>query len=136
MFRVLVVVLGSKISAIQHLIQHLITNVSIIWKLANTPEHCPTCFDIAEYCAMSWVCYTISCVCCAMSQVFCSMPWVCYAKSSLQTTKCTWSIGSIGWIGGADRTFACKSQECLWQDWYILSMVSLFKYALCVVQAN
>ena len=21
--------------------------------------------------------------------------------------------------GGADRTFACKSQECLWQDWYI-----------------
>ncbi len=26
-------------------------------------------------------------------------------------------------IGGADRTFACKSQECLWQDWYI----SVFK---------
>ena len=26
---------------------------------------------------------------------------------------------SIGSIGGADRTFACKSQECLWQDWYI-----------------
>ncbi len=26
---------------------------------------------------------------------------------------------SIGDIGGADRTFACKSQECLWQDWYI-----------------
>ncbi len=26
---------------------------------------------------------------------------------------------SIGGIGGADRTFACKSQECLWQDWYI-----------------
>ncbi len=26
----------------------------------------------------------------------------------------------MGCIGGADRTFACKSQECLWQDWYIL----------------
>ncbi len=25
----------------------------------------------------------------------------------------------IGCLGGADRTFACKSQECLWQDWYI-----------------
>ncbi len=22
-------------------------------------------------------------------------------------------------IRGADKTFACKSQECLWQDWYI-----------------
>ncbi len=22
-------------------------------------------------------------------------------------------------MGGADRTFACKSQESLWQDWYI-----------------
>ncbi len=31
----------------------------------------------------------------------------------------TLSIGSMGCIGGADRTFACKSQECLWQDWYI-----------------
>ena len=28
-------------------------------------------------------------------------------------------IGSMGCKGGADRTFACKSQECLWQDWYI-----------------
>ncbi len=28
-------------------------------------------------------------------------------------------IESIASIGGADRTFACKSQECLWQDWYI-----------------
>ncbi len=35
------------------------------------------------------------------------------------TVQCTWSIGSIGCIGGADRTFPCKSQECLWQDWYI-----------------
>ena len=25
---------------------------------------------------------------------------------------------SSGGIGGADRTFACKSQECIWQDWY------------------
>ncbi len=25
----------------------------------------------------------------------------------------------MGCKGGADRTFACKSQECLWQDWYI-----------------
>ena len=33
-----------------------------------------------------------------------------------------WSccIGSIGCMGGADRTFAYKSKECLWQDWYIL----------------
>ena len=22
-------------------------------------------------------------------------------------------------MGGAKKTFACKSQECLWQDWYI-----------------
>ncbi len=29
---------------------------------------------------------------------------------------------SIGGIGGADRTFACKSQECLWQDWYIFNV--------------
>ncbi len=28
-----------------------------------------------------------------------------------------------GLIGGADRTFACKSQECLWQDWYILTEI-------------
>ncbi len=27
--------------------------------------------------------------------------------------------GSMGCIGGADGTFACKSQECLWQDWCI-----------------
>ncbi len=26
----------------------------------------------------------------------------------------------MGCIGGADRTFAYKSQECLWKDWYIL----------------
>ncbi len=30
------------------------------------------------------------------------------------------SIRIIGSIGGAKKTFACKSQECLWQDWYIL----------------
>ena len=30
---------------------------------------------------------------------------------------------SIGDIGGADRTFACKSQECLWQDWYICNII-------------
>ncbi len=29
----------------------------------------------------------------------------------------------IGCMGGADRTFACKSQECLWQDWYILVLM-------------
>ncbi len=28
-------------------------------------------------------------------------------------------------IGGADRTFACKSQECLWQDWYIYNKVGM-----------
>ncbi len=32
---------------------------------------------------------------------------------------------STGSIGGADRTFACKSQECLWQDWYILASSDL-----------
>ncbi len=25
----------------------------------------------------------------------------------------------IGYIEAAHRTFACKSQECLWQDWYV-----------------
>ncbi len=39
--------------------------------------------------------------------------------SVLHITECRWSIGSMGYIGGAGRTFACKSQECLWQDWYI-----------------
>ncbi len=33
---------------------------------------------------------------------------------------------SIGNIGGVDRTFACKSQKCLWQDWYILSFTMSF----------
>ena len=27
----------------------------------------------------------------------------------------------IGCLGGAEKTFACKSQECPWQDWYIFS---------------
>ncbi len=40
---------------------------------------------------------------------------------------------SIGEIGGADRTFACKSQECLWQDWYIFVMVCMVSVSfLCV----
>ncbi len=34
-------------------------------------------------------------------------------------TICFVVLLSIGGIGGADRTFACKSQVCLWQDWYI-----------------
>ena len=38
--------------------------------------------------------------------------------------KVYWSVSRptkipIGCIGEADRTFACKSQEYLWQDWYI-----------------
>ncbi len=38
--------------------------------------------------------------------------------------KVYWSVSrpakiSIGCIREAYRTFACKSQECLWQDWYI-----------------
>ncbi len=37
------------------------------------------------------------------------------------STECTWSIGPMGCTGGADRTFVWKSQECLWQDWYIYS---------------
>ncbi len=28
-------------------------------------------------------------------------------------------------MGGAERTFACKSQECLWQDWYICILICL-----------
>ncbi len=31
----------------------------------------------------------------------------------------------MGCIGGADRTFACKSQEYLWKDWYIYTLVLL-----------
>ncbi len=35
----------------------------------------------------------------------------------------------MGCIGGADRTFACKSQECLWQDLYILKIcISLMEF--------
>ncbi len=40
-------------------------------------------------------------------------------KKSAHSTECTWSVGPMGCTGGTDRTFACKSQECLWQDWYI-----------------
>ena len=32
------------------------------------------------------------------------------------------SVGAIGCMGGANRTFACKSQECLWQNWYIFEI--------------
>ncbi len=35
----------------------------------------------------------------------------------------------MGCIGGADRTFARKSQECLWQDWYI-SFVILLQFVI------
>ncbi len=70
-------------------------------------------------CAMSWVCYSMSLVCCTMSYACCEISCVCCTMSSLHSTDCTWSIGSRDCIGGADRTFACKSQECLWQDWYI-----------------
>ena len=38
---------------------------------------------------------------------------------SLRSMGYTYRVRSIGCIGGADRTFACKSQECLWKDWYI-----------------
>ncbi len=44
---------------------------------------------------------------------------------SLHTTECAWRIGPMGCTGGADRTFASKSDECLWQDWYIYKI--LFK---------
>ncbi len=47
------------------------------------------------------------------------MSLVCCAMSLLHSMECTTRIGSMECIGGADRTFACKSQECLWQDWYI-----------------
>ena len=85
----------------------------------------------------------ISWVCCAMSRVLhnilgvlrndlgvlenvlsvlCNV-LVCCAMSTLHSIECTLSIGFQGCIGGADRTFACKSQECLWQDWYIYENV-------------
>ncbi len=40
-------------------------------------------------------------------------------SSDRSCTICIVVLLSIGGIGGAERTFACKSQECLWQDWYI-----------------
>ncbi len=36
------------------------------------------------------------------------------------------------YIGGAERTFACKIQECLWQDWYI-SCWTLFDISLTFI---
>ena len=39
---------------------------------------------------------------------------------SQEGPKYTCRVWSIGYTGGTERTFACKSQECLWQDWYIL----------------
>ncbi len=43
-----------------------------------------------------------------------------WCHHTLQTYFKAWSALIIGLIGGAEKTFACKSQECLWQDWYIL----------------
>ncbi len=56
---------------------------------------------------------------------------------SVSTTLCFVVLLSICGIGGADRTFACKSQECLWQDWYICSFnfigikISLHRFVNC-----
>ncbi len=39
-------------------------------------------------------------------------------RNALGVLRNEWSRESMGCIGMSDRTFACKSQECLWQDWY------------------
>ncbi len=40
-----------------------------------------------------------------------------------QSVSVSFSIFSVpSCIGGVDRTFACKSRECLWQDWYIYTL--------------
>ena len=49
--------------------------------------------------------------------------WVRYCISITVLRVYLWILSSlfswlVGWMGGA-TTFACKSQECLWQDWYI-----------------
>ncbi len=45
--------------------------------------------------------------------------WFHHVLFLLFHCRCFVVLLSIGVIGGAARTFACKSQECLWQDWYI-----------------
>ncbi len=46
-----------------------------------------------------------------------------WCHHTLQTYFKACSILLKGSIGGAGKTFACKSQECLWQDWYIHSFI-------------
>ena len=65
------------------------------------------------------MCITQYPLCVAQCPGYCTISWEFCAVTSLNNIQCTWSIGSMGCIGGADRTFTCKSQECLWQDWYI-----------------
>ncbi len=48
----------------------------------------------------------------------------------------TSTVRSIGCIGGAQRTFACKSQECLWQDWYIFFFIFQYQTSNCKLTSS
>ncbi len=39
-------------------------------------------------------------------------------------------MDSIECMGGGERTFACISRECLWQDWYIYVLVLYHRNAV------
>ncbi len=45
-------------------------------------------------------------------------------RYSVKTYGATQDDVYIGCMGGVDRTFASKSRECLWQDWYIFPETS------------
>ncbi len=55
---------------------------------------------------------------CSRSAAQCPRCAVSYGVT-MQTYFKAWSTLIKGSIGGAGKTFACKSQEYLWQDWYI-----------------
>ncbi len=62
--------------------------------------------------------------------LYCTSVWVCtgfvflvrfqiqISDFRIDLLELSPRLGSMSCIGGADRTFASKSQECLWQDWY------------------
>ncbi len=68
-------------------------------------RHCSIHLDIAQYCQNS-----------SHSLLLSDYSVIC------NICTCFVVLLSNGSIGGADRTFACKSQECLGQDWYILEL--------------
>ena len=62
--------------------------------------------------------------------------WITIGATVLRAYLWTWS-NLFSWIIGCVRgaiTFACKSQECLWQDWYIFNCIFVKEYVSLLVE--